>query len=1140
MQDICCKLSRIAAVVVILVAACVGSAWGQFYGGIPWQVGDIVVCFGNGTCNVLRNTSNGLKLLDQINDGLTGDTFGTGMNNTLHLVTTDNGGGTQSKVVVYTIASLDANGVATAHTPLHTLDASLPFGTFANGTTDIRAVAQDANGNFFVGNANPSTIVELDQNGNGVNLFAIPSSALAAWQFTHTYSVTQTILDPNERVQKVTTPGTSGPSRPTFNDALGTTTDGLVWTNQGTWTSGATYTQNVSTVGDTGQHLWLATIGGISGSTSPAFASNDSTAFIYDNAVTWTDRGTWQANTVYPTVPPNVLSPRLSYVGDTNLNLWHVTPLPVGNATGTSGPTRPPFEGSDGSNAMLVDGLQWTNTTNSCSPGSGPNPDWIAGTQYYTVGTLICESTTSMIWSVATPGTSGANRPGFAADATQPVPDNALTWTDQGAYAWASTQYAAGAMVVDPAGHVQQVTTQGRSGATAPSAATNNAWNDSAPPYFGGKTQDGLQWTNKGSYAWKNSTLYSVFLPANPTDANTVVVDPAGNVQHVKLAGTSTASPATAPVEQGISSGWSPNPGQDTFDNAVIWTDNNFVTFGSNCITTQMNSLDLDATGNVIYFSSGPGVVQEVTGMSSCTVVADFGPNVVLHAIRAVPPQSMPASCNGSPCPNTNGGILVVANGTIDIDSNDTTDPDETSGESPINICTNTTAASPSTCALLLDAGTGQIVTRYPVSAATSTLQALTLDPLVTDCSGNACASTYTAQPKVNNFWVGESGNSNFYRVDFVTGIPSLAFDANASPVPCPQNETCTPLVNANKIQGMAIYAGEGANQPNLAKLITTTTPTSTAGLPVTTNVQFLQNKLGVSLYPSSSTATVPPTAIALYASLINEATCLNDQGTESCTPTTYFPSTTNINPNAAIVWKIDVPNGSTTPPSGPISSKLSGPGIGTDTDFFRDASIDDTIQVGNIDPMKCCTSSTAGPYLIRKSGQPEADFGCTIISPIAKCFQSPSNISIKMQCTSYPGGTGQFGVSSQTPWGPRLQIMKQPHLPGGGTGGASGTCFGVAPNNANATALHGNPAAFVNPSECSQNQLVSNSDSYVTARFDTNKQNWVFNWQVPSGANNTYTATFYDDTNGTATGTNHASSKPVVSGAFVIAPKCP
>jgi hypothetical protein len=1198
MQDICCKLSRLAAVVVMMVCALAGSAladqppFAGLTGGVPWQAGDIIVCFGGpgtpGYCNVLRSTSSGLVLLDQFTDfgsvTTSGTTSGTGINNTLHLLVTDAGTGSSSNIVVYTIASQDSSLNTIAHTPLHVFDGSVVSGSIVSSSTDIQAIAQDLHGNIFVGNASPPTIVKLDQFGNGISAFPIPNGALAAWTLNHTYSLGQSILDPNERLQKVTTPGTSGPNIPTFNDALGATIDGLVWTNQGTWMSGATYTQNVSTVGDTGLHLWLATIGGKAGSSSPAFTSNDNTNFIYDNPVTWTDRGAWQANTVYPTVPPNVLSPRLSNVGDTNLNLWHVTPLPSSNATGTSGPNRPSFEASDVPNAMLVDGLQWSDTGNSCATNTNNLPDWTASTPYFT-STQICESGTLQVWSVATPGTSGLNRPAFV-NGAQLVPDNALTWTNQGPALWvATTQYASGTMVVDPAGHVQQVTAAGRSGATAPSAATNNPWNDSSAPNFGGKTTDGLQWTNKGSYAWQNNTAYSVFSPASPTDPHTVVVDPLGNVQHVKHAGTSTASPATAPVEPGISSGWSTNLGQDTLDNAVIWTDNNFVAFGSACISSQMNSLDLDVTGNVIYFSSGPGgVVQQVSNLSNCTVVADFGPNVVLHALRAVPPQSMPATCKGSPCPNTNGGILVVANGTIDIDAAGTSDPDETTGEAPLDICTNAApTGNPSSCALLLDAGNGQIVARYSVTAATTPLQALTLDPFVTNCTGTLCAASWLANtsyslgatvvdpamhvqkvtkagtsggtapiwnetvngvtsdgsvkwtdvsgPSLANFWVGESQSKFFYQVPFGTGIPSPAFDANSTAGVC---NTCATV---SGIQALGIYTGKGANQAAQAKVFSGNISSATAGSPGTAASQFLSNKLNVSIYPPSN-ATLPSTPVALYGSVIDESTCYDDTQNFPCTQTTYVQgSNSTINPSAAIVWKIDAPVGGLTLSGDSVSSKLSGPGIGTDTDFFRDASIDDTIQVGNIDPMKCCTSSSGEPHIINKAGTAEQDFGCTIISPIAKCFQSPSSISIKMQCTSYPGGTGQFGVSSQTPWGPRLQIMQQPHP----AGSVSGTCFGNAPNKANATRLGGNPGAFINPPECSnQNQLISNSNSFLTARFDTSKQNWVFNWQVPSGANNTYTATFYDDTDGTVTGTTHAASKPVISGAFVVAPKCP
>src|SRR5438132_729542 len=99
------KRARMAAMLFLMLGVA-SSAWATsptfpYFGGVPWQVGDIVVCFGNGTCNVLRNTTSGLKLLDQISDlaqpsttpsvpGVAnqGDTRGVAINNTLHLVVT--------------------------------------------------------------------------------------------------------------------------------------------------------------------------------------------------------------------------------------------------------------------------------------------------------------------------------------------------------------------------------------------------------------------------------------------------------------------------------------------------------------------------------------------------------------------------------------------------------------------------------------------------------------------------------------------------------------------------------------------------------------------------------------------------------------------------------------------------------------------------------------------------------------------------------------------------------------------------------------------------------------------------------------------------------------------------------------------
>jgi hypothetical protein len=920
---------------------------------------------------------------------------------------------------------------------------------------------------------------------------------MAVWRASFSYGLNAIIVDTAGHVQQVTQAGKTGATQPTFPDnGSSATPDGtVVWSDRGTlagsvfvWKSGFAYSLNAVII-DAANQVELASAAGTSGGSTPTFADGGN---IIDGLV-WLDIGpvlTWTGNTTYTAT---LGAPFTLVIGGGFVQ--------QATTTGTSGtPSQPNWNVSVG--GKTLDGLQWTDQGQSLRQ---------AGFLYSNQGVLISESVSPYhVEMVYEAGTSGLNAFNFNHGTGALTPDNAVTWTE-----------------------------------------SHPVW------------QAGNQYFTKG----------------------VLVLDGSSNVQQVTTLGTSGSGPNTP---NALTTGWNETAGGITYDNAVFWLDNGFATFNTPCITQQLSSLDLDATGNIIYFSSGPGgVVQQVSNLSNCTVVADFGPNVVLNAIRAVPPQSMPATCKGFACPNTNGGILVVANGTMDVDAAGTSDPDETTGEAPLDICTTLApTGSPSSCALLLDAGTGQIVARYPVPA-TTPLQALTLDPLVTNCTGTLCAASWVANtsyavgktvldpamhiqkvttagtsggtapawnetingstndgsvvwkdvsgPSLANFWVGESSTANFYEVNLATGGVTGPFDGNGN-----VNAVCgANCATVGSVQALGIYTGKGANQAAQAKVFSGNISSGTNGTPGTAASQFLSNKLNVSVYPASN-LTLPSTPIALYGSVIDESTCYDDTQNFPCTPTTYVQgSNTNVNPNLAIVWKIDVPlpsSGMTTLPGDSISSKLSAPGIDTNTDFFRDASIDDTIQVGNIDPMKCCTSSSGEPHTITKAGTPEADFGCTIISPIAKCFQSPSSISIKMQCTSYPGGTGQFGVSSQTPWGPRLQIIQQPHP----AGSASGTCTGVAPTAANATLLGGNPAAFINPSECSQNQLISNSNSFVTARFDTSKQNWVFNWQVPSKANNTYTATFYDDTDGAVTGTTHAASKPVVSGAFVIAPKCP
>src|SRR5207248_3439346 len=89
------------------------------------------------------------------------------------------------------------------------------------------------------------------------------------------------------------------------------------------------------------------------------------------------------------------------------------------------------------------------------------------------------------------------------------------------------------------------------------------------------------------------------------------------------------------------------------------------------------------------------------------------------------------------------------------------------------------------------DQGTS-VVARYPVTGK-STLQALSLDPLVRDCSGanEACS---TSVPTVSNFWLGDSQSPNFYEVNFASGNVINSFNAspNDANADCSNKSPCT------------------------------------------------------------------------------------------------------------------------------------------------------------------------------------------------------------------------------------------------------------------------------------------------------------------------------------------------------------
>ena len=88
------------------------------------------------------------------------------------------------------------------------------------------------------------------------------TAATAQWQQGKAYTLGNTIVDPANHLQKCTTPGTSGSSIPTFNDAGGTTPDSspLVWTDQG---------NSIATIAQEIIDGWTEAVYWITGRTSP-------------------------------------------------------------------------------------------------------------------------------------------------------------------------------------------------------------------------------------------------------------------------------------------------------------------------------------------------------------------------------------------------------------------------------------------------------------------------------------------------------------------------------------------------------------------------------------------------------------------------------------------------------------------------------------------------------------------------------------------------------------------------------------------------------------------------------------------------------------------------------------------------------
>lgn len=190
----------------------------------------------------------------------------------------------------------------------------------------------------------------------------------------------------------------------------------------------------------------------------------------------------------------------------------------------------------------------------------------------------------------------------------QPAVGDTITFsypTAGSIYNWApNSPYATGQIIIDPAGHIQKVTTQGTSGATIPTfsdttqggGTTTDGPGTPDPPPFNGA----VIWTDQGiSGGGLYDSVTYTFVQAAPNAAwaaNTVYATNAtiqsnGYIQKATTGGTSGAS-------QPIFSG---TPGGTVSDGGVVWTNENLcldntqwgqVVIGTTSSVTTQNLVD--------------------------------------------------------------------------------------------------------------------------------------------------------------------------------------------------------------------------------------------------------------------------------------------------------------------------------------------------------------------------------------------------------------------------------------------------------------------------------------------------------------------------------------------------------------------
>ena len=823
----------------------------------------------------------------------------------------------------------------------------------------------------------------------------------AVWRPSFAYGLNAIIKDSAGHVQQATTPGTSGPNQPTFvdgNSPGGTAIDGLQWQQSGTkckkscpsaWVAGTQYSAGTSITDGLG-YVWNAKTAGTSGTAvnRPPFESKEiQNLTLADNAVVWADQGLLSISNMFSWQPSN------AYVVNAEIidTAQHVELVTVAGISGP-GPSAPSF----------VDG--GTVTDNNVIWADLGQAVWRANFSYG-LNAIIVDGNGN-VQQVTTAGTTGSSMPSFS---NSPATDGSVVWNNRGPligsnFSWqAGFQYKLNAMIVDSNNHVELAINSGQSSAGPNSPAFAD----------GGSVLDGLIWADQGQPAWIPDHAYLV--------AGIFIVDTNNNLETVSIPG----------ISGHMTPGW--QPAGTTID-GLIWADQ-----GAWLPNHQYFSLGQpvgDSNGHVHAVSltgtSGSGAQPaggwndsggNNGGLTATGITID---NAVIWS------ESHPMwQANHTYAIGNSDTLILDSNNNVELATNDnphSVGPSAVSGPSQPSVAGNN-PWSTTTGGKTIDglqwknsSTTSSVVARYPVTG-TTTLQSLTLNPLIRDCTVSNCSSTLSS-PTTSNFWLADSQSTNFYKLDFASGTPT-AYNAN---IPC---GTCTAVTG---IQGIGIYGGEGSNQPDLTKLASTSlsSPSYTAVTTFPPNVQQSDPSLNTwTLTAYKLPSAQAPIPITLYASLIPNAVPPPNGNNSGATDPSGIGSTgtlignvrcqpTTTDPTKCIIWKADL----SMPNSTSYLSEVIGSPTGVDngTDVFVDLHYDVTNSTGFGDLSTSGGSKGSVHSLQEIASQFTSDganpSGCTYSSPVENtCYKTNrTTLNFTFQCS---GLTQQQFLNLQNPPGP-------------------------------------------------------------------------------------------------------------------------